>query len=134
MESLPKEIEHCGRGNERGKQDCYWTQREDICSAKAVILLCECRKNRDADHLQNFIYDRKDIDIEKWISDVRRYPIPIPDYTFDVHTRKGKKHGRTKEEFFQEEYKALQPRVPGLFDDLVQPSQPKLFNDETTAK
>ena len=74
------------------------------------------------------------IDIEKWINDVRRYPIPIPDYTFDVHTRKGKKHGRTKEEFFQEEYKALQPRIPGLFDDLVQPSQPKLFNDETTAK
>ena len=50
-----------------------------------------------------------------------------------IHERV-KNHGRTKEEFFQEEYKALQPRAPGLFDDLVQPSQPKLFNDETTAK
>ena len=63
-----------------------------------------------------------------------RYPIPIPDYTFDVHTRKGKNMGEPKKNSFGEEYKALQPRVPGLFDDLVQPSQPKLFNDETTAK
>lgn len=94
-------------------------QRGGYLISKAVILLCECRKNRDADHLQNFIYDRRDIDIEKWIDDVRRYPIAIPVYTFDVHTRKGKKQGRTKEEFFREEYEALQPRVPGLFDDLL---------------
>lgn len=25
--------------------------------AKAVILLCAARKSRDADHLQNFVYD-----------------------------------------------------------------------------
>ena len=84
--------------------------------------------------MQNFIYDRRDVDIEKWIEDVRRYPIPIPPYTFDVHTRKGKKLGRTKIEFFREEYEALIPRVPGLFDDLVPTGEPKLFNDKTTAK
>lgn len=105
-----------------------------IFVSKAVILLCECRKNRDADHLQNFIYDRRDVDIEKWIEDVRRYPIPIPPYTFDVHTRKGKKQGRTKIEFFREEYEALISRVPGLFDDLVPTGEPKLFNDKTTVK
>lgn len=53
------------------------------------------------------------------VEDVRAYPIAIPAYTFDVHTRKGKKRGRTKGEFFREEYEALKPRVPGLFDDLV---------------
>lgn len=103
-----------------------------IFVSKAVLLLCECRKNRDADHLQNFIYDRKDVDIEKWIEDIRQSPIPIPPYTFDVHTRKGKKKGRTKAEFFREEYEALQPRVPGLFDDIVPQKQQDLFN-ETTA-
>lgn len=90
-----------------------------IFVSKAVILLCQSKKNRDADHLQNFVYERSDIDIEKWFGDVRQYPIPIPHYTYDVHTRKGKKHGRTKEEFFREEYEALRPRIPGLFDDLV---------------
>lgn len=83
-----------------------------------MIILCECRKCRDADHLQNFIYDRRDVDIEKWIEDVRRYPISIPAYTYDVHTRVGKKQGRTKAEFFQQEFDALIPREPGLFDDL----------------
>ena len=39
---------------------------------------------------------------------------------FDVHTRKGKKMGRTKEEFFKDEYKALKPREKGLFDSLVE--------------
>lgn len=105
-----------------------------IFVSKAVILLCECRKSRDADHLQNLIYDRRDIDIERWIEDVRRFPISIPAYTYDVHTRVGKKKGRTKEDFFRDEYNALKPRVPGLFDELVPLKHPELFNDETVAK
>ena len=98
-----------------------------IFVSKAVLLLCECRKCRDADHLQSLVYDRKDVDVERWIDDVRHYPLPIPDYTFDIHTRKGKKRGRTKEEFFREEYEALRPRISGLFDDLV-PPQPNNQN------
>lgn len=98
-----------------------------IFVSKAVMLLCECRKCRDTDHLQNFIYDHQMVDVEKWIEDVRREPIAIPPYTYDVHTRTGKRMGRTKEQFFREEYEALNPRVPGLFDDLV-PSPTDLFN------
>lgn len=90
-----------------------------IFVSKAVILLCECRKSRDADHLQNLVYDRKDVDVERWIDDVRRYPIAIPPYTFDVHTRAGKKMGCTKEQFFRDELEALTPRMPGLFDNLI---------------
>jgi len=89
-----------------------------IFVSKAILLLCACRKNRDADYLQNFVYDRKDVDAEKWIEDVRKEPIAIPEYTFDCHTKKGKMRGRTKEEFFKEEHEALQPREPGLFDDM----------------
>lgn len=90
-----------------------------IFISKAVLILCDCRKNRDADHLQNFIYDRGDVDVEKWFDDVRRFPVQVPEYTFDVHTLKGKKKGMTKEDFFRDEMAALTPREPGLFDDLV---------------
>ena len=121
---ITKEIEALWQGHELVNKNAT-EPKGRIFVSKAVILLCECRKNRDADHLQNFIYDRRDVDIEKWIEDVRRYPIPIPPYTFDVHTRKGKKLGRTKIEFFREEYEALIPRVPGLFDDLVPTGEPK---------
>lgn len=90
-----------------------------IFISKAVILLCEVRKSRDADHLQNLIYDKKDVDIETWIEDIRKNPLPIPEYTYDVHTLKGKSMGKTKEDFFVEEQKALFPKQAGLFDDLI---------------
>lgn len=115
---ITKEIEALWQGHElvnKGKKE----PKGRIFVSKAVILLCECRKCRDADHLQNFIYDRNEVEVDMWIEDVRSYPIEIPPYTFDVHTRKGKKYGRTKKEFFRDEYEALSPRQPGLFDDLV---------------
>ena len=45
--------------------------------------------------------------------------IPVPDYAFDCHTRKGKASGATKVQFFSAEHAALQPFQPGLFDHLV---------------
>lgn len=120
---ITHEIEALWQGHElvnKGKPE----GKGRIFVSKAVMLLCECRKSRDTDHLQNLVYDRGDVDVQKWIEDVRREPIAIPDYTYDVHTRKGKKYGRTKAEFFRDEYEALRPRVPGLFDDLV-PQPPK---------
>lgn len=99
-----------------------------IFVSKAVILLCYARKNRDADHLQNFIYDQKMIDTEKWLEESRMDPIPVPEYTFDVHTKKGKKAGKTKSEFFKEEFEALTPREPGLFDSLFPFDNNDIFN------
>lgn len=90
-----------------------------IFVSKAVLLLCEVRKCRDADHLQNFVYDQKLVNADEWLEDARKNPIEIPEYTYDVHTRKGKKMGRTKEQFFRDEYEALTPRAKGLFDDLL---------------
>ena len=124
---ITKEIEALWQGHELVNKN-KTEPKGRIFVSKAVLLLCECRKSRDADHLQNLVYDRNDVDVERWIDDVRHYPIPIPPYTFDVHTRKGKKYGRTKDEFFREEYEALQPRVPGLFDDLVPPQPNNLFS------
>lgn len=89
---------------------------------KAVILLCMCRKSRDADHLNNLAVDKvapDDKAVELALDEARRNPIPVPPYTFDIHTNKGRKMGKTREDFFREEHEALNPRVPGIFDDLV---------------
>lgn len=115
---ITKEIEALWQGHElvnKGSKE----PKGRIFVSKAVILLCECRKCRDADHLQNFIYDKLLIDADEWLEDVRQNPIPIPSYTFDVHTRRGKKMGRKKEEFFRDEYESLNPREKGLFDGLM---------------
>ena len=93
-----------------------------IFIGKAIILLCECYKSRDADHLNNLAVDviaPDDARVLEALDDARRHPIEVPPYTFDVHTRKGKKMGKTREQFFHEEHEALTPRVPGLFDDQV---------------
>ena len=95
-------------------------QKGRIFISKAVLLLCDVRKCRDADHLQNFVYDHNDVEVAKWIDDVRLHPIPVPDYTFDVHTSRGRKMGKTKKDFFRDELRALHPREPGLFDNLVE--------------
>jgi len=104
--------------------------RSRIFLSKAVIVLCAAMKSRDADHLTNFVYDRRMIDAKRLtraIAESRNSPEPIelPEYTFDVHTRKGRAKGRTKEQFFKDELAALSPRQIGLFDDLVTPPADK---------
>lgn len=91
-----------------------------IFLAKAVLVLAMCKKCRDADHLTNFIYDNKlggyeDI-LTAYDSEIKE---PIPDYAYDVHTLVGKKMGKTKEMFFNEEFAGLEPRQNGLFDKLI---------------
>ena len=92
-----------------------------IFISKAVILLCAAKKNRDADHLQNFVYDAlAGLDLEELAADLLAADRePIPDYAFDCHTLKGKRQGKTKADFFREEQRALEPWQPGLFDDLA---------------
>jgi hypothetical protein len=94
--------------------------RSRIFISKKVIVLCQARKCRDADHLQNFVYDREMIDareLAQTIEDARRNPepVPLPDYALDVHTQKGGKAGKTRNRLFQDEFKAPGPRVKGEF-------------------
>ena len=93
-----------------------------IFISKAVILLCAAKKNRDADHLQNFVYDQcAGLDADKLAADLQKAGREkIPDYAFDCHTQKGRKMGKTKAEFFRDEQAALEPFQPGLFDDLIE--------------
>lgn len=92
-----------------------------IFIAKAMVLLLQAKKNRDADHLAN-AYMRDDAINESIINDILNFKkdeIVIPDYVYDVHTLQGKIKGKTKKQFFREEYDALVNRQPGLFDDLA---------------
>jgi hypothetical protein len=106
-----------------------------IFISKAVISLCSCYKNRDADHLQNLIYDKiifsdedveefnqqcekADDEVQKLVEDLEEH-VPIPEYAYDVHTKKGRQKGMTKEDFFKDEQEALHPKQKGLFDNLV---------------
>ena len=95
-----------------------------IFIAKAVILLSEAKKSRDADHLTNFIYDQKttisDAEIDAELNAARNGKEEIPDYAFDVHTQKGRKKGMTRADFFRDEHHALDPLQKGLFDSVVE--------------
>lgn len=95
-----------------------------VFASKAVIILSMAMKCRDADHLTNLVYDKRAIDPETLLRDIDRArknpePLEIPEYAYDVHTRKGRKSGKTKDDFFKEEFSALNPRQKGLFDDFV---------------
>ena len=96
--------------------------RGRIFISKAVILLCLAKKSRDADHLQNFVYDQMaGLDPETLSDELRQSGdyVPIPAYAYDCHTREGRRRGKTKRDFFTAEQAALEPFQPGLFDDLV---------------
>ena len=98
------------------------TPKGRIFISKAVILLSLAKKSRDADHLQNFVYDQQaGLDPATLTDELEKSGeyVPIPDYAYDCHTPQGKKAGKTKAEFFKAEQDALNPFFPGLFDDLI---------------
>lgn len=102
-------------------------QTNDLFIAKAVVLLCMARKNRDADYVAcNFMWgDRPltdeeydqfvDYEIVEHLKSVSHFD--IPPYVFDVHTYKGKARGATQMDFFRDENEALQPKQLNLFDN-----------------
>ena len=93
-----------------------------IFISKAVILLSLAKKSRDTDHLQNFVYDQMaGIDANALTAELEQSGeyVPIPDYAYDCHTPQGRKMGKTKAEFFKQEQAALDPFIPGLFDNII---------------
>ena len=96
--------------------------------AKAIILLCMARKNRDADYVAcNYLWGNPEMTEEERIDlidsdEVMRLMenepnFRVPNYVYDVHTYRGKRNGKTKLDFFIEENEALEPRQIGLFDE-----------------
>lgn len=90
--------------------------------AKAVVILCSAAKSRDADHLTNLIVDRLEDSDPRLLGallDAEADVDTLPAWTFDCHTSEGRRAGKTRRDFFASEHVALTPRLPGLFDDLI---------------
>jgi len=104
-----------------------------IFIAKAVMLLCNAIKSRDACHLCVLGYkERKGISdsaLQVALDEVRDEVVDMPDAAIDMHTFEGRRRrkGQTKEQmvldFVIKEYNALSPRTPGVFDDIVEVMQ-----------
>ena len=98
-------------------------RKEDIFISKAIVLLCQARKNRDACYLacnyMNMDYtlpedkiEHVDLEEQEKLEDWE-----IPSWVFDVHTLRGKYSGKTINDMIVEEQAALQPKQLGLFDN-----------------
>jgi hypothetical protein len=93
---------------------------------KAAYLLAKAAKSRDVDNLINLVYmDGLGISDEEIKADVEAASeadprgFPVPEEAWDYHTPRGKKAGETRETFIVREHEKLAPRMPGLFDGLV---------------
>lgn len=95
----------------------------NIFVSKAVCLLCEAKKNRDACYFAcNYMTDANLLDPSEIHDDC---PIDqcalqdgiIPDWVFDVHTLKGKMRGKTIEDMIKDEQEALYPKQMSMFDN-----------------
>lgn len=96
---------------------------ENIFISKAICLLCEARKNRDACYFAcNYMTDKNllspsEIHEECPIDECKLKDDKIPDYVFDVHTLKGKMRGKTIEDMIKDEQEALSPKQISFFDN-----------------
>lgn len=105
--------ERVTKGKKRGT-------RSVVFLAKAAWLLAVAKKNRDSDHLINLTWENKmgvtDDHILKELEDARSELPAIPDEALDLHTRRGKARGATKDLFLRVEQAALSPKEPGILD------------------
>ncbi len=82
--------------------------------AKAIVLLAKSAHARDADELNILVSDRlpesewrEALDATEPLIGVDVTDLVIPKYTYDVHTRRGRRMGKTKAQFLREESDAL---------------------------
>lgn len=109
--------------NKNAKKD----SANDLFIAKAVVLLCMARKNRDADYVAcNFMFSDRiltDEEYDKYVDYKEAAQMKmqgteyLPDYVFDCHTWRGKASGKTKLDMIKTEQEALKPHQPSLFDE-----------------
>ena len=100
-----------GKGKESGH----------IFAAKAVVLLCLSKKNRDACYVAcNFMDPDRTLspdEITDYIDLESDVVEEIPDYVFDCHTMKGKRMGKDILDMIIEEQNALAPKQISFFDN-----------------
>lgn len=96
-------------------------ERDPLFLAKAVMLLCMARKNRDACYTAcNFMHperilDPSEIDVDYDIAQLQ--VDEIPDWVYDCHTIRGKMGGKTDFDMTVTEQEALTPLQMSIFDN-----------------
>lgn len=92
--------------------------------AKAIVLLAKAHHSRDADELNILVSDRMPeeefiaaVSASEALIGVDDSEMSIPTWVYDVHTRRGKKMGKTKAQFLREESDALTDRKT-VFENL----------------
>lgn len=123
---MTKEIVALQQADEIVNKKAKQGETNDLFIAKAVILLCMAKKNRDADYVAcNFMWGDRCLTDEEFeqfvdyeqVAELRmRDSRDIPGYVYDVHTWKGKKAGKTELDMYRDEQAALEPRQMNLFD------------------
>jgi replication-associated recombination protein RarA len=106
-------------GNKKGYD------RDHIFAAKAIVLLCLARKNRDACYVacnfmnSNYVMTDEEFDAVDGWKEIPNVELdsPIPSWVFDVHTHEGKRQGKTLVDMVKSEQEALNPHQISLFDD-----------------
>ena len=97
--------------------------KDYIFVAKAICLLCEARKNRDACYFAcNYMNSENVLSMDEIreecpIEQCKLEADFIPDWVFDVHTLKGKMRGKTIEDMIRDEQEALKPKQLSMFDN-----------------
>lgn len=97
--------------------------RDCLFVAKALVLLCLARKNRDGCYVAcNFMYPKRTLELDEIPTDIdisasHLGTDGIPDWVFDVHTWEGKRRGKTDLDMTISEEQALYPHQYSLFDD-----------------
>jgi hypothetical protein len=81
---------------------------------KAIVLLAKCKHARDADELHHLVARKMPEGAFEWelslceaLEDIPAEQFEIPEWVYDVHTRRGKRRGMTKQQFLRDEHHAL---------------------------
>ena len=92
---------------------------------KAVVLLAKAKHSRDADEIGLLVADR--LPEKEFVRALRHAvkeidgnePLEIPEWVFDVHTSRGKRMGKTREDFLRQEHAVMDATMFLNFDDMV---------------
>jgi hypothetical protein len=91
------------------------------------VILARCRHSRDADELLLLVAERiPDHDFDEAVRQCEAIAADdtdwsIPEWVYDVHTRRGKRMGRTRQQFLRDEHEALSrpTTIFANFDEMV---------------
>lgn len=107
-----------------------WNMRKGsrVFFLKALVLLAKCKHSRDADELGHLVIDRMSESVFQAALDqaeaaMTDEDLEFPEYTFDMHTGRGKSRGAGREGFLRTEHEAMRADNASVlvnFDQLIE--------------